>query len=103
MKLHRLIVLVTVAGCLWFSGSAQASLLTFTGKAAFDAAIAGMSGKQTVDFEGVAAGTTFVSGTGTGGLTFTYVIAGPSTLQVSNIFGTISGTNYLGLDNPDTA
>ena len=30
-------------------------------------------------------------------------IAGPSTLRVGNTFGTTSGTNYLGLDNPDTA
>lgn len=103
MKLHRLVVLATVAGCLWVSGSAQAALSTFTSKAAFDAAIAGMSAAQTVDFESDAAGITFASGTGTGGLTFTYAIAGPSTLQVSNTFGTTSGSNYLGLDNPDTA
>ena len=103
MKFQRLIALATVAGCLWASGSAHAVLTSFTSKAAFDAAIAGMSAAQTVDFESDAAGTTFASGTGTGGLTFIYSIAGPSTLQVSDTFGTTSGSNYLGLDNPDTA
>ena len=81
---------------------AQAAVIPFTSKAAFDAAIAGFTSSQTVNFESVAAGTTFPSGTGTGGLTFTYSIDGLS-LQVSNQFGTTSPLNYLGLDNPDTA
>jgi hypothetical protein len=83
--------------------AANASLMSFTSRAAFDAAIAGLSDVNTEDFEAVAAGTTFPTGSGTDGITFTYSIAGPSTLQVSNTFGTTSGTNYLGLDNPDTA
>ena len=87
---------------LW-AGASEASLSSFTSKTAFDAAVAGLSASQTVDFEAVASGTLLLSGTGTGGLTFTYSIAGPSTLQVSSTFGTTSGTNYLGLDNPDTA
>src|SRR5438128_1121961 len=81
---------------------AEAAVIAFTSKAAFDAAIAGFTSSQTVDFESVPAGTTFPSGTGTGGLTFTYSIDGLS-LQVSDKFGTTSGFNYLGLDNPDTA
>jgi hypothetical protein len=81
---------------------AQAAVIPFTSKAAFDAAIAGFTSSQTVDFESVAAGTTFPSGTGTGGLTFTYSIDG-LLLQVSDTFGTTSGSNYLGLNNPDTA
>jgi PEP-CTERM motif-containing protein len=83
--------------------AAHAALTSFTSKAAFDLAISGFAGTQTLDFESVAAGTTFASGAGTGGLAFTYSIAGPSTLQVSSVFGTTSGSNYLGLDNPDTA
>jgi len=51
MKLHRLVALATLAGCLWASGPAHAVLTSFTSKAAFDAAIAGMSAAQTVDFE----------------------------------------------------
>jgi len=97
--------------CDWFDASrlraasaalpAQAALTSFTSRAAFDAAIAGLAASS-VDFEGVAAGTTFASGSGTGGLTFTYSIAG-SAAQVADTFGTTSGTHYLGLDNPDTA
>ena len=87
---------------MW-AGVSEATLTGFTSKSTFDAAIAGLSASQTVDFEAVAAGTLFPTGTGTGGLTFTYSIAGPSTLQVSDTFGTTSGANYLGLDNPDTA
>ena len=75
----------------------------YTDKAAFDAAIATLADAQTVDFESVAVGTTFPSGSGTGGLSFVYAIDGPSTLRVSATFGTTSGTHYLGLDNPDTA
>jgi hypothetical protein len=81
---------------------AQAALTSYTSKAAFDIAIAGFSAAQTVDFESVPAGTMFASGTGTAGLTFTYSIAGLS-IQVADTFGTTSGSNYLGLDNPDTA
>ena len=92
-----------VMGFLLISGSATAALMSFTSKAAFDAAIVVLSGVQTVNFDSVPAGTTFPTGTGTAGITFTYAIAGPSTLQVSNTFGTTSGSNYLGLDNPDTA
>jgi hypothetical protein len=103
MKLHRLVALATLTGCLWGAGSAHAALVTFTSGAAFGAALSGMSDVQTVDFESEAPGTSFATGTGTGGLSFVYSIAGPSTLQVSNTFGTTSGSNYLGLDNPDTA
>ena len=104
MRLHPIAARAVVAtGFLLLSGSSTASLLSFTSLAAFDAAIAALSGVETVDFDAVPAGTTFPTGTGTAGITFTYAIAGPSTLQVSDTFGTTSGTNYLGLDNPDTA
>ncbi|MGZ5216242.1 MAG: PEP-CTERM sorting domain-containing protein [Caldimonas sp.] len=103
MKLRPLAALGLIAMWLSVGGSAHGALSTFTSKAAFDAALAGLSATQTLDFEAVAPGTTFASGAGTGGLTFVYTISGPSTLQVSSTFGTTSGTNYLGLDNPDTA
>ena len=93
--------------CLWGAAPAQAALSSFTSKGAFDAALASLSQVQSVDFDSVAAGTDFASGTGTGGLTFSYAIAGPSTLRVSDTFlttfVTTSGTHYLGLDNSDTA
>ena len=78
MKLRRLAALSLVTAWLSVSGSAHGAVSTFTAKAAFDAAIAGLSAIQTVDFDAVASGTTFASGTGTGGLTFSYSIAGPS-------------------------
>jgi hypothetical protein len=89
------------AALLALSAAASAAPTGYQSQSDFAAAIAGLSA-QTVDFESVPVGTTFASGTGTGGLTFAYDIPGYS-LQVSNTFGTTSGTNYLGLDNPDTA
>jgi len=100
---HAFRSLGLLAACALASSGAHAALSSFTSKAAFDAAIGALGAIQTVDFEANAAGDTFASGTGTGGLTFVYSIADPSTLQVSATFGTTSGSNYLGLDNADTA
>lgn len=99
----RLGAVATLAGCMYGAGSAHAALSGFTSKTAFDAAIAGFSASQTVDFDSLTAPTDFATGTGTGGLTFTYSIPGPSMLRVSDTFLTTSGHNYLGLDNRDTA
>ena len=94
--------LVAFAALLALSAACRATPTGYQSASDFAAAISGLSGVQTVDFEGVPSGTTFASGSGTGGLTFTYAIAGQS-LQVSSTFATTSGTHYLGLDNPDTA
>ena len=94
--------LALFAALLALSAACRAAPTGYQSESDFAAAISGLSGVQTVDFESVATGTTFASGTGTGGLTFTYDIPG-QTLQVSSTFGTTSGTQYLGLDNPDTA
>ncbi len=91
-----------VATLFALSATCRAAATGYQAESDFAAALSGLSGVQTVDFESVPSGTTFASGTGTGGLTFTYAIAGQS-LQVSSTFGTTSGTHYLGLDNPDTA
>ena len=99
MKRNHALAALVLSLC---AGSGQAALSSFTTKASFDAAIAGLSAAQTVDFDSVASGTSFASGTGTGGLSFIYAIPGYS-VQVASTFGTTSGTNYLGLDNPDTA
>ena len=82
--------------------SALAAPTGYATQAAYDLASAALTSRQTVDFDSVASGTTFASGTGTGGLTFSYSIPGYS-IQVASTFGTTSGGNYLGLDNPDTA
>jgi hypothetical protein len=99
MKCSQALVALAIA-C--GTAGAQAAVTGYTTKGAFDVAMAGLTGVQTVDFDSVASGTGFASGTGTGGLTFTYSIPG-YTAQVSSTFGTTSGSNYLGLDNPDTA
>lgn len=87
---------------LALSAACGATPTGYQSQSDFAAAISGLSGVQTVDFESVPSGTTFASGTGTGGLTFSYAIAGQA-LRVSSTFATTSGTQYLGLDNPDTA
>lgn len=84
------------------AGGVTAAPVGYTDKAAFDVATATLSNRQTVDFENVVSGSKFASGFGTGGLSFSYAIAGYS-IQVSSTFSTTSGTHYLGLDNPDTA
>ena len=94
--------LAVVAALVALSTASHALPTGYQSESDFAAAISGLSGVQTVDFESVPTGTTFASGTGSGGLTFIYAIAGQM-LQVSSTFGTTSGTNYLGLDNPDTA
>lgn len=101
MRTIRVLVLVALA-MTGGAGTSEAALTGYTDAAAFQAAIAGLTSPETVDFEGVASGTPFASGAGTGGLSFTYAIPGQS-LQVSSTFGTTSPQNYLGLDNPDTA
>lgn len=94
--------LAMFAALLVLSAACRATPTGYQSESDFAAAIAGLAGAQTVDFESVPTGTAFASGSGTGGLTFTYAIAGQS-LQVSSTFATTSGTHYLGLDNPDTA
>jgi hypothetical protein len=94
--------LLVFAALIALSAASGATPTGYQSESDFAAAISGLSGVQSVDFESVPTGTTFSSGTGTGGLTFTYAIAG-QTLQVSSTFATTSGTHYLGLDNPDTA
>jgi len=94
-------MLVSVVVVLGFSTSVQATLVGYTNKASFDAATAGLS-PSSADFEDAPSGTLIPSGSGLDGLSFVYDIPGYS-LQVSSTFGTTSGSNYLGLDNPDTA
>jgi hypothetical protein len=87
---------------LCLSASARAALVGYTSKASYDAATAGFSDVQTLDFDGVASGLAIPSGSSLAGVRFDYSIPG-YTLTVSSTFGTTSPPNYLGLDNPDTA
>lgn len=103
---QRAALAAAVAGLtLLGAAPAQAALVGYQSQAMFNAAIAGWT-RTTTDFEGVAAGTTYGAGTGPAGYTFT--LTGPSTSYgdqpaVLDTYGTTSGSNYLGLNNPDGA
>jgi hypothetical protein len=99
-KLLSWLACAVIGLCL--AAEASASLVGYTSKASFDAATAGFSDVQTVDFDAEPSGTAIPTGSSLGGLTFGYDIPG-YTLTISDVFGTTSSPNYLGLDNPDTA
>jgi len=79
----------------------QASLTGFQDKPAFSTATSGWS-TATTDFESATPGIPYLAGPG-----FTLSLSGPDAPfnmpAVGNQFWTTSGTNYLGLDNSDTA
>lgn len=103
---QRAVLAGMAAGALMLGAApAQAALVGYQSQAAFNTAIAGWT-RTTTDFEAIAAGTTYGAGTGPSGYTFT--LTGPSTAYgdqpaVLDTYGTTSGTNYLGLNNPDGA
>ncbi len=100
---HRIPFLaLCAAGLLAVAASGQAAVVGYTTQAAYAAATANSVAVQTVTFENVASGTLFASGTGTGGLTFSYSIPG-YTMTVGSLFTTTSGTRYLGLNNGDVS
>jgi hypothetical protein len=77
--------------------------IAYTSQASYNAAVAGFD-PAVVNFDDQASGTTYPSGTGTGGLTFTYAIPG---FQVAVRGGTAlnggaSGLNTLALRNNAT-
>jgi hypothetical protein len=79
----------------------QASVISFQNQPAFNTATSGWT-TATTDFESATAGNPYLAGPG-----FTLSLSGPdapfNTPTVGNQFWTTSGTNYLGLDNSDTA
>jgi len=80
-----------------------ASADSFTSSTAFSAAIAGMSGVTTANFDADAVGN-IAQGATVDGITFTSTInGGAGSLAIANLFNTTSGTNYLGSDDPTTA
>jgi hypothetical protein len=78
------------------SSGARAEIASYTSRAAFDAAIAGLETVAALDFESLAPTTTIPSGTQQGGFTFTYAIGGEQ-LVVIDAFATTSGSNSLGV------
>ncbi|MCU6432966.1 PEP-CTERM sorting domain-containing protein [Undibacterium sp. Jales W-56] len=85
--------------------SASASIVGYHSDSAFATSLTGLGlSSSTVNFDALAAGTTYSTGTGTGGLTFSLssvdILAMPA---ICNLFWTTSGSNYLGLNNNDCA
>jgi len=94
-------------GLLLLSNAASAAPISYTDRAAFDTAVSGL-GSSTLNFDSLASGTTFATGTGAGGITFSYDLGGVQ-LSVTNgsafgnsgPFSTTSGANFLGTDDFD--
>ncbi|MBI2750911.1 MAG: PEP-CTERM sorting domain-containing protein [Burkholderiales bacterium] len=84
----------------------HATIIGYQSLSAFDTAITGWSISAT-DFDGLVPGTTYATGTGPAGSGFTLTLGGGSDgvnlPAVGTGLWTTSGTNYLGLDNFDTA
>ena len=94
MRIARGLVLATIASVL--ADDALAAVTTYTSKAAFDAATAGLADVVVLDFDGVAAGTIIPDGGALGGITFDYAIEGGAELVVIDAFEANSGLNSLG-------
>ena len=87
-----------LSGVLLLVASFGAHSQAFTKRSAFTAALPGTA--STVNFDAVAAGTKFASGTGTGGLTFSYNYGGV-TLKVSSAYPAPSLPHSLGSTDAD--
>ncbi len=89
--------LLVAAIALALAGDAAASVATFTSKAAFDAATAGLGDVAVLDFDAVAAGTVIPSGSVFDSVRFDYAITGGAQLVVIDDFAATSGANSLGI------
>jgi len=94
-------------GLLLLSNAATAAPISYTDRAAFDTSVSGL-GTSTLNFDSLASGTTFATGTGAGGITFSYDLGGVqlgvtngSAFGNSGPFSTTSGANFLGTDDFD--
>ena len=99
-----------MGSCKWLAGlaaavtllgtTAQAALVGYTDRSAFDTAVAALPsvGTSTLNFDSLAANTLIPSGAVAGGITFTYNFGGVS-LQVTNGAPTTSSPNFLGTDD----
>ncbi len=105
MKTNAIRALTFAAFSLVLCASARATPMTFTDRAAFDAAVAALTSPtvSTLDFDGVADGTTIADGGALGGITFDYpVLAGLGvSLLVTGAFDAPSSPNMLGTDDGD--
>ena len=85
-------------------GAAQAGLLAYASRAAFDAAVTALGGvgSTTENFDSAAAGTSIADGSTLGGLIYHYgsTLAGSGvSIAVASGFGTTSPSNFLGTDD----
>ena len=87
---------IALAAAIASSAVAEAAVATFTGRAAFDAAIAGMFDVEILDFDGVPDETLIPSGSSLDGVTFSYTIEAYELLVIDS-FETTSGLQSLGL------
>jgi hypothetical protein len=95
---------IALAAAIASSAVANAAAVTFTSRAAFDAAIAGMFDVEILDFDGVPDETLIPSGSSLDGVTFSYTIEdtlGSYDLIVISSFETTSGLQSLGLTSGD--
>jgi hypothetical protein len=80
---------------------AGATVTGYTTRAAFDAAIAGLSTTASVDFDDLADGTVIANGSSVGGVAFTQSIGGGVEFVVTGRFTTTSDPNCLGTSTED--
>ena len=88
------------------SGLTQAGVTPYQSNAAFQTAIAGLGAPQTTNFDAIAVGTQYTSGSGLGGFTLTASASGGIPLVNDKMAGgsplwTTSGTHFLGLNNAE--
>jgi len=98
------LICIALAAAIASAAVADAAVATFTSRAAFDAAIAGMFDVEILDFDGVPDETLIPSGSSLDGVTFSYTIEdeiGPYELIVIDSFETTSGLQSLGLTSGD--
>jgi len=77
-----------------------ADVMTFTSRSAFNvAAAASAYSVKTVNFDSVSAPYVIADGVTFDSLTFSYAFSGSANLQISNVFSTTSGANFLGTDD----
>jgi hypothetical protein len=103
--LKAILFAAVASALLAFVIPASATVLSYQTSASFNTAITGWA-VTTTNFDNVLAGTIYSTGNGPPGSGFTLSLSSADssvTPTVGNTFATTSGSNYLGLNNPDTA
>ena len=105
MRIPIFRTLICLALTLGATHTLTAAPIAFTDRAAFDAAVSGLTNvsSSTLDFDGLSAGTTIADGGTVDGITFNYseLASFGIDMQVSTGFDTTSGSNFLGTTDAD--